>query len=152
MPCFRLDDLLRSEHIGLMKIDVEGFELRVLMGSGALVERSRPLIYVENDRAEQSRELIEWLWGIGYNLWWHLPPLFNPENFCGVTENIYGGYCLHQYARNSAGSRFSSPTNSPEWKTATTILPSLNDSANFCKRGEESQDLAHDTLALMGRE
>lgn len=90
VPCFRLDDLLRSEHIGLMKIDVEGFELRVLMGSGALAERSRPLIYVENDRAEQSHDLIEWLWGIGYNLWWHMPPMFNPENFCGVTENIYG--------------------------------------------------------------
>ena len=90
VPCFRLDDLLPNERVGLLKIDVEGYELRVLKGSRALLERSRPLLYLENDRPEQSRDLIEWLWGTGYNLWWHTPPLFNPQNFFGVAKNIYG--------------------------------------------------------------
>ena len=89
-PCVRLDDMLPSERVGLLKIDVEGFELRVLKGSRALIQRSRPLLYVENDRAEHSQELIEWLWEMGYNLWWHTPPLFNPQNFFGVANNIYG--------------------------------------------------------------
>lgn len=89
-PCVRLDDMLPSERVGLLKIDVEGFELRVLKGSRALIQRSRPLLYLENDRAEQSQELIEWLWAMGYNLWWHTPPLFNPQNFFGVANNIYG--------------------------------------------------------------
>ena len=90
-PCIRLDDMLQHERIGLLKIDVEGFELRVLKGSCALIQRSRPLLYVENDRVDHSRGLIEWLWGAGYNLWWHMPPLFNPHNFFGVASNLYGG-------------------------------------------------------------
>jgi FkbM family methyltransferase len=89
-PCVTLDYMLPSERVGLLKIDVEGFELRVLKGGRALIQRSRPLLYVENDRAEHSQELIEWLWEMGYNLWWHTPPLFNPQNFFGVANNIYG--------------------------------------------------------------
>jgi hypothetical protein len=89
-PCIRLDNLLQNERVGLLKIDVEGFELRVLKGSSTLIQRSRPLLYVENDRIEQSQDLIEWLWAAGYQLWWHTPPLFNPHNFFGVTQNLYG--------------------------------------------------------------
>jgi FkbM family methyltransferase len=89
-PCVRLDDMLPSERVGLLKIDVEGFELRVLKGSRALLQRSRPLLYVENDRVENSKELIEWIWAAGYNLWWHTPSLFNPQNFFGVARNLYG--------------------------------------------------------------
>lgn len=48
------------------------------------------MIYVENDRFDRSRALIEWLWSKEYRLWWHLPLLFNPANFFGRTENIYG--------------------------------------------------------------
>ena len=89
-PCVRLDDMLQSERVGLLKIDVEGFELRVLKGGRGLVQRCRPLLYVENDRVANSQELIGWLWAAGYNLWWHTPPLFNPNNFFGVTRNLYG--------------------------------------------------------------
>lgn len=90
VPCTRLDDMLQYERVGLLKIDVEGFELRVLNGSRALIQRSRPLLYVENDRVDNSQELIEWLWAASYNLWWHTPPLFNPHNFFGVAKNLYG--------------------------------------------------------------
>jgi hypothetical protein len=48
------------------------------------------VIYVENDWLDQSRALIEWLWSKEYRLWWHLPLLFNPGNFFGRSENIYG--------------------------------------------------------------
>ena len=27
---------------------------------------------------------------IQYPMWWHLPPMFNPQNFFGKTENVYG--------------------------------------------------------------
>lgn len=87
--CVTLDEMLPNEHVGLIKIDVEGSELKVLKGSRALIERSRPLLYVEDDRVEHSQELIEWLWVAGYDLWWHTPPLFNPDNFYRVWENHY---------------------------------------------------------------
>ncbi|BCK86457.1 photosystem I assembly protein Ycf3 [Sideroxyarcus emersonii] len=86
-----LDDLVPGNFdVGLIKIDVEGFEQKVLEGATKTIARCRPAIYLENDRVEQSKALIEWLWAAGYKLWWHIPPLFNPGNFAGKSENIYG--------------------------------------------------------------
>ena len=85
-----LDDLVPNDfEVGLIKIDVEGFELEVLQGSVKTISKYRPAIYVENDRPEKSKALIEWLWEAGYNLWWDRPPLFNPDNFRGKAENIF---------------------------------------------------------------
>jgi FkbM family methyltransferase len=91
VPCVRLDEMLEDEQVGLLKIDVEGFERKVLEGATGTLRRCRPLLYVENDRLDHSRELIEWLWSAGYRLWWHMPYLFNPKNFFGVVENLYPG-------------------------------------------------------------
>jgi hypothetical protein len=77
--------------VKLMKIDVEGMELDVLLGSKATLARCRPLLYVENDRAAKSHALIAQLFQDGYRLWWHLPPLFNEENFLGNPQNVFGG-------------------------------------------------------------
>jgi FkbM family methyltransferase len=89
VPCIRLDDLVPTAAVGLIKIDVEGYELQVLEGSSDIIARSNPVLYVENDRVNQSPQLIQWLFDHNYQLWWHLPPLFNPENFFEVKENIY---------------------------------------------------------------
>ena len=87
----KVDDMVTEDFdVGLIKIDVEGFEQKVLEGATATISRFRPYIYVENDRLDRSKSLIEWLWAVDYNLWWHIPPLFNPENFAGNKENIYG--------------------------------------------------------------
>ncbi len=87
----RLDDLVpQSFDVGLIKIDVEGFEQKVLEGATETIARFRPYIYIENDRLDRSKDLIEWLWAADYKLWWHIPPLFNPDNFAGNTINIYG--------------------------------------------------------------
>jgi FkbM family methyltransferase len=89
VPCIRLDDLVPTAAVGLIKIDVEGYELQVLEGSSNIIARSHPVLYVENDRVNNSPQLIQWLFDHNYQLWWHLPPLFNPENFFAVKENIY---------------------------------------------------------------
>jgi FkbM family methyltransferase len=87
----RLDDLVPANFdVGLVKIDVEGFERQVLEGAQGLLGRFRPFVYIENDRLEHSKALIEWLWAADYALWWHIPALFNPDNFAGNAENIYG--------------------------------------------------------------
>lgn len=74
-----------------IKVDVEGMESAVLRGAAATISRCRPLIYVENDREDASRELIELIDGFGYVAYWHFPPLFNPRNFAGDAENIFPG-------------------------------------------------------------
>lgn len=94
VPCHRLDSLVGDEPVALLKLDVEGFELRVLEGASAILERHHPVLYVENDRLENSQSLVEWLLKRGYRLWWHITPAYNPENFLKNERNIYGDIAL----------------------------------------------------------
>ncbi len=86
-----LDELIPPHfRVGLIKIDVEGFEQKVLEGALRTLDRFRPILYLENDRIELSQALIEWLWRADYKLWWHTPELFNPQNFAGRKDDIWG--------------------------------------------------------------
>jgi hypothetical protein len=62
----------------------------VLFGARATIAQCRPILYVENDRAEKSAALIAELTGLGYRLYWHEPPLFNPQNYLGEKRNVFG--------------------------------------------------------------
>ncbi|HWP16656.1 MAG TPA: FkbM family methyltransferase [Xanthobacteraceae bacterium] len=83
-------DSLALPRLRLLKVDVEGMEHDVITGARATIERLRPAVYVENDRAEHSQRLIMLLFDIGYRLWWHITPLFNPKNFFGYPRDIFG--------------------------------------------------------------
>ena len=85
-----LDEMLRDSPCALIKIDVEGMEEDVIRGGIDIINKNSPIIYVENDRPEKSKSLIALLLDLKYRLWWHLPPLFNPNNFFGVKDNVYG--------------------------------------------------------------
>lgn len=85
-----LDEMLAGSLCALIKIDVEGMEEDVIHGAAGLIERTSPLLYVENDRPDKSRSLIDTLMKLKYRLWWHMPPLFNPNNFFGISDNVYG--------------------------------------------------------------
>lgn len=87
----RLDDDLDLPRVDLVKIDVEGMELEVLQGAGRMLAASRPLLYVENDRIDRSEALIRHLFELDYRLYWHLPPLYNPQNWYGEPQNLYPG-------------------------------------------------------------
>jgi FkbM family methyltransferase len=53
-PVRRLADIIEAEainHVRLVKIDVEGFENEVLLGSGILLSRLRPVIILETNEA-----------------------------------------------------------------------------------------------------
>lgn len=89
VPVVTLDSLeLSACHF--LKADVEGMELQVLRGGRKTLIRHRPLLYIENDRASASAALIEYLQGLEYELYWHLPPLFSPHNYFGNGENEFG--------------------------------------------------------------
>ncbi|HEY7299470.1 MAG TPA: FkbM family methyltransferase [Xanthobacteraceae bacterium] len=83
-------DSLALPSCELLKIDVEGMERDVIEGAMNTIQKFRPRMYVENDRAEKSRALINRLLGLDYRLYWHLPPLFNCDNFFGEKENVLG--------------------------------------------------------------
>jgi FkbM family methyltransferase len=85
-----LDSLLHeSLSLRLIKIDVEGSERDVVTGAARIIARRRPVLYIENDRIEHSRDLIQTIRALGYRLYWHIPAFFNPKNFAGRTDNIH---------------------------------------------------------------
>jgi len=83
-------DSLNLQRLRFIKIDVEGMEANVIRGAVQTIQRLRPVLYLENDQRETSGALIELMLSLNYRLWWHLPPLFNPNNFSGVRENVFG--------------------------------------------------------------
>lgn len=89
VPVMTLDGLQLSS-CRLIKIDVEGMELDVLQGAAATIERLRPRLYMENNRREKSAALIGHVAGLGYRCYWHLPPLYNPDNFHRHQQDIFG--------------------------------------------------------------
>ena len=89
VPVVRLDTY-NVPRCKLIKVDVEGMEKVVLEGATGLLTRFRPLLYVENDRKDRSDELIRYIDSLGYDMYWHLPPLFNPANFAQNATNIFG--------------------------------------------------------------
>jgi FkbM family methyltransferase len=97
--------------VDLLKIDVEGMELEVLMGAEKLIDRHRPYIYVENDRRDKSEALITWLHGQGYELYWHMPPLYNSKNFAAEKLNVFTNivsvnmFCIPKSDMHSFGLR-----------------------------------------------
>src|SRR5258708_5373095 len=88
VPVETLDDLGLAR-LDLIKVDVEGMELEVLAGATVSIRRLRPMLYLENDRAERSRALILALDDLGYRAWWHFAGLFNPANYFGNPENVF---------------------------------------------------------------
>lgn len=73
----------------LIKIDVQGMEPQVLEGAKATIAACRPALWVENDDRAASPALIRRIRALGYRLWWHLAPLYNPDNFRQVSENVF---------------------------------------------------------------
>ena len=86
--------IMALDHIGLpaislIKIDVEGMETEVLRGAQKTISTSRPIMYIENDRPEKSLALMQTIFDLGYRAYWHISPLFNPNNFAGNEENVF---------------------------------------------------------------
>ena len=88
VPLVRIDDL-RLSRLKLLKVDVEGMELPVLQGAAETIRALRPVLYVENDRPDQSPALVRFIDSLGYDAYWHRPPLFNPNNFFGNAQNVF---------------------------------------------------------------
>ncbi|ALJ38565.1 MULTISPECIES: FkbM family methyltransferase [Azospirillum] len=77
--------------LALLKADVEGMEAMVVEGAVRSIARCRPALYLENDREEQSADLIAMLQGLGYRLWWHIVPIYNPANHAGNRYDAFPG-------------------------------------------------------------
>lgn len=66
VPLRRMDDLVDSDAVDVVRIDVEGAELSVLRGGERLIARCRPAILFEsgpncNDGLDHTKEAL-WQW------------------------------------------------------------------------------------------
>ncbi len=122
VPVVTLDGLDLRE-CQFIKVDVEGMELSVLKGAKRTIERLRPILYVENDRSEQSAWLIEFLFSLGYRLFWHLPPMFDADNFYQNPVNEFGGIAsinmlgIHSSARSEISGFKEIDSPQSDWRT-----------------------------------
>lgn len=65
----RGDDLLQSDRVSFIKIDVEGFEERVLLGLKNTIARCQPILFVEVDHPRTDKKKVcEWIEKMGYML------------------------------------------------------------------------------------
>lgn len=99
----KLDSFLNKiNRLKLLKVDVEGMEIDVINGSKQLIDKFKPIIYIENDRVEKSEKLIDLIKSLDYKLYWHLPKLFNENNFYKNKEDIFNNIvsvnmlCIHK--------------------------------------------------------
>lgn len=89
-------DSFEFEDVGFIKIDVEGFEEKVLRGGQSTIARCRPVMYIEDDRAAQSKSLRDYIMSLGYTIEEHKPPLFREQNYLGYKKNVWGkNYVSH---------------------------------------------------------
>ena len=68
-----------------LKADVEEMEFDVLTGAKATIRRCRPIMYLECNKNHEP--LIELLTELEYAAHWHLPMMFNEDNFYENADN-----------------------------------------------------------------
>ena len=101
VPLSRLDDL-NPPACQFLKIDVEGMEKEVLEGAANMIAQFKPVIYLENDKAEKVDSVLRHLDSLGYKMYRHESHYFNPNNFFGNLENVFrSGFsvnmvCIHE--------------------------------------------------------
>ncbi|CAB3751449.1 FkbM family methyltransferase [Paraburkholderia solisilvae] len=94
VPLLTLDSL-NLPRVDFLKIDAEGYDLRVLQGAEATISRCRPFIFVEADE-QSTTDITNLLTSNGYDCWWYFTTLFEKQNYRSNPENIwsYLGYTL----------------------------------------------------------
>jgi len=87
-----LDTLRLEGPVRAVKIDVEGMEIDVLKGAAGLIDRDRPLLYVECQDAESFREVAHFTQEHGYTCWetFNVTPthLFLPMESVSVDQRL----------------------------------------------------------------
>jgi len=91
-PCItiRLDDLNLPDP-QVIKIDVEGHELKVFNGAKDIIRKNTPVIFYEAMHGSGFDEIYDLLHTeLDYNLYWIAVPNYNPRNYNGMSNNVFG--------------------------------------------------------------
>jgi len=73
-----------------MKIDAEGMDYDVLLGSQQLLKECIPVIYIEANHVCVSKKIIQLLHFYNYQLFWVISSYFNKNNYFGNDLDVFG--------------------------------------------------------------
>lgn len=85
-------DELELRSCALIKIDVEGMEAKVVVGARQTIARCRPVLFLENDTVERSRELLEAVFSLDYKAYWQIASFYNRTNFFANPDNVFARF------------------------------------------------------------
>jgi|GEM_PF-1482660 len=88
-PMITLDSL-DLQRLSLLKLDIEGGEMAALQGGLETVKKLRPIIMIEVLNLSSSLPIMTMLTSLEYKPFFCSFPAFDPENYRGATENIFG--------------------------------------------------------------
>lgn len=93
VPVIALDSLGLGR-LDMLMLDVEGYELAALAGARQTIMRHRPFLYVEIDREDARESVLHFMKDeLKYELLYHTPTCYNPDNFDANPENPFGNMC-----------------------------------------------------------
>lgn len=82
-------DSYNFQNVSFIKIDVEGYEKKVLQGAVDTINRCKPIMYIEDDREHNRAALRKFIEELGYTYEMHITPLFRENNFFNNKKNIW---------------------------------------------------------------
>lgn len=138
-------DALTLPSLKLLKVDVEGMEHEVLSGARQTIRQHRPLLYVENDRREQSAALITLIDELGYDMYWHMPTMYNPDNFAKNPDNIFpfivscNLLCVPKEAALTLNG-FQKVTGPDDWRLLAAAPSQLDETATQASTTDSTKD------------
>jgi len=92
VPLLKIDGIQGIQKIDFLKIDVEGFEPQVLEGAISVIQKFRPIVFIESQSGEGDNTVAinRFFGSLGYTTWHYNTLIYNAENFRKNPQNIFG--------------------------------------------------------------
>src|SRR5690606_11484237 len=83
-------DSLELSRVDFIKVDIEGMERELLQGALKTIHKHFPVIFLEANSLSECVPFLEWASDRTYSVYGINVPAFNPDNYLGCKENIFG--------------------------------------------------------------
>ena len=80
-------DWLNLPRIDLIRADIEDMEYEMVLGARESIKRCKPVVYLESNKDHDP--LLQQMFDLGYDCYWHFPAIFNDGNYKNNHENIF---------------------------------------------------------------
>lgn len=81
---------LELEKCAFIKIDVEGYEWKVIQGADKFLHWHRPALYLEAKKIPGTVQYLDWLMKNEWRCYWHFSFFFHSKNFRETKKNVFG--------------------------------------------------------------